>query len=136
MRSPNWSEEELKLALELYLDRDASWHSRVSNSTWEIQALSNILRGMDVVLTESIENFRSVNSVRLKLANFKSLDENYRKTAMTNVGCLDKEIWNQYHKKGGALRLECIEIIKRHFKGEKTDAVVKYLHRLEEHVAN
>ena len=35
--------EELQLALELYLDRDMQWHSKISNNTWEIMALSELL---------------------------------------------------------------------------------------------
>lgn len=40
MKNPNWTPEELKLALELYLDKDIQWHSKISNTTWEIMALS------------------------------------------------------------------------------------------------
>ena len=35
-RNPNWTEEEIKLALELYLSHDLQWLARISDSTFEI----------------------------------------------------------------------------------------------------
>lgn len=129
MKSPNWTPEELKLALELYLDRDMQWHSKISNTTWEIMALSELLRGLDVVEAEKGEKFRSPSSIRLKLANFKSLDERYGNSAMSNVGNQDKAIWNQYHCDYILLKEECELIIETHYKGKPSDNLSKYLDR-------
>lgn len=45
MRSPNWLEEEVMLALDLYVHRDLSWINKMSDSTYEIIALSKLLNG-------------------------------------------------------------------------------------------
>lgn len=97
MRSPNWTSEELMLALELYLNKDMKWHSKISNNTWEILALSELLRGLDIITARVDSTFRSPSSIRLKFANFKFLDERYRNYAMSNVGKQDKVIWDRYH---------------------------------------
>ena len=47
MRSPNWHENEIMLALDLYLSRDLQWINRISDSTFEIIALSQILNALD-----------------------------------------------------------------------------------------
>ena len=131
MRSPNWCIEELMLALELYLSKDKTWMSKISNSTVEVQALSYILKNLDVIKCEHDEKFRSTNSIRLKLANFQALDDRYGRPSMSNVGNLDKEIWNKYSKDYKKLREECHKIINSHLIGDKTPIVVEYLLRYE-----
>ena len=123
--------EELQLALELYLDRDMQWHSKISNNTWEIMALSELLKGLDVIDAEKDDKFRSPSSIRLKFANFKSLDERYGNSAMANVGNLDKAIWNQYHSDYQVLKNKCQVIIETHYKGKPSAHLVEYLARFE-----
>ncbi len=131
MKSPNWSYEELKLALELYLDRDFTWHSRVSDSTWEIVALSELLKGLDIYNFSTGVKFRSPSSIRLKLANFKSLDERYRKSALTNVGKNDVAVWNKCHTDYQALKRECADIIKKYYKKQPSEELKRYLLRFD-----
>ena len=78
MRSPNWHECEVMLALDLYLNKDLKWINRMSDSTFEIIALSKILNALDFY-SEKPDNFRSTGSIRMKLANFMALDEHYDK---------------------------------------------------------
>lgn len=66
--------------------------SKISNNTVEAQALSYILKNLDVIKCEHDEKFRSTNSIRLKLANFQALDDRYGRPSMSNVGNLDKDI--------------------------------------------
>lgn len=73
MKSPKWNDDELKLALELYLSHDLKWLSKISDATPEIIALSEILNGLDYAQNISVEKYRSTGSIRMKLANFKSL---------------------------------------------------------------
>lgn len=129
MRNPKWTPEELKLTLELYLEKDIQWHSRISDSTWEICALSELLRGLDVIKTEKSLSFRSPYSIRLKLANFKSIDDKYNYSGMSNIGNLDREIWNQYHNDYLLLKEDCKTIVESHYKGEMTESISKYLLR-------
>jgi len=131
MKSPNWTPEELQLALELYLDRDMQWHSKISNNTWEIMALSELLKGLNVIDAEKDDKFRSPSSIRLKFANFKSLDERYGNSAMSNVGNLDKAIWNQYHSDYQILKNKCQVIIETHYKGKPSAHLEEYLARFE-----
>ena len=76
MRSPNWHESEVMLALDLYVNRDLSWLNKMSDSTFEIIALSKILNSLDLYDSKP-ENFRSTGSIRMKLANFMELDKNH-----------------------------------------------------------
>ena len=97
MRSPNWHECEVMLALDLYLNKDLKWINRMSDSTFEIIALSKILNALDFY-SEKPDNFRSTGSIRMKLANFMALDEHYDKNSLDNVGALDKSTWKKYSK--------------------------------------
>ncbi|HAU86546.1 MAG TPA: hypothetical protein DCW90_13950 [Lachnospiraceae bacterium] len=129
-RNPNWFEEELKLALELYLSKDLQWHSKISDSTPEVIALSQILNNLDLAPKNHGKNFRSPSSIRLKLANFKTFDERYNKLSLANTGKLDKEIWEMYHAKYEQLTEECLKVLREHFKGENSGVVREYLTRL------
>ena len=131
MKSPNWREEELMLTLDLYLDRDQAWHSKISNSTWEVIALSQILRGMDWVGELPNDTYRSTNSIRLKLANLKAVDDRFTKPAMANVGNSDKAIWLSYSKKPDELHALCKVIIEQHYKGKRDNYVLEYIKRFE-----
>lgn len=113
MRSPNWHECEIMLALDLYLSRDLQWINRISDSTFEIIAMSQILNALDFY-DEKPENFRSPGSIRMKLANFMSLDERYKKNSLDNVGSLDKSTWQEYEKNRDDLHTACINILCNH----------------------
>lgn len=95
-RNPNWKEEELTLALELYLSKGLKWLGRISDTTEEIVVLSKILKGLDLFDGQKGSNFRSVGSVRMKLGNLKMFDPDYNGGSLSNTGKMDKEIWNKY----------------------------------------
>ena len=113
MRSPNWHECEVMLALDLYLSRDLQWINRISDSTFEIIALSQILNALDFY-DEKPDNFRSTGSIRMKLANFMALDERYKKNSLDNVGSLDKSTWQKYAPNRNDLHTACINILCNH----------------------
>lgn len=125
MRSPNWLESELMIALDLYLNKDLNWFNRMSDSTFEIVALSEILNSLDLH-KEKPNNFRSTGSIRMKLANFMSLDDRYGKKSLSNAGGMDKKIWNEYCKNPQELHNECIQIINNHLI-KKNDIITEYL---------
>ena len=107
MRSPNWLEEEVMLALDLYVHRDLSWINKMSDSTYEIIALSKLLNGLNLH-SEKPTNFRSTGSIRMKLANFMSLDDRYTRKSLGNVGGLDKKVWEKYKNDYSSLHEKCI----------------------------
>src|SRR6185312_14084378 len=64
----------------------------------EIIQLSKELRSLNVhTEIPNKENFRSVNSVALKLANLKKSDQNFKGKGMRDGGKLEKELWNKFH---------------------------------------
>ena len=129
-RSPNWRPEELMLALELYLSKDLKWLSRISDHTPEIVALSNTLQNLDFFPDPKPEKFRSVGSIRMKLANFKSLDSKYGKSSLSNIGQLDRAIWEKYCLSYDDLFLECSKVISEHLKGNPSKEAIDYCDRL------
>jgi putative restriction endonuclease len=79
----NWTEDELTLALALYLRTP---YARISPKNPEIADLAVALR-------------RTPGSVSFKLGNFASLDRRVAESGhrgFANVGHLDREIWNKY----------------------------------------
>lgn len=130
MRSPNWKEEELKLALELYLSKDLTWLSKMSDVTPEVVSLSELLNKLDLFDDSSKPvKFRSCGSIRMKLSNFKALDERYGKSSLSNIGSSDKAIWNKYHNKYDELYRDCCAIVKQHLSGTYSGVLTEYLHR-------
>lgn len=135
MRSPNWKEEELKLALELYLSKDMAWLAKMRDSTSEIVALSQLLNQLDLFPQISKpDKFRSCGSIRMKLSNFKSLDEQYGKSSLSNIGILDKEIWNEYHNRYDELVEDCCHIVRQHLRGASSSLLSDYLLRYNDSV--
>ena len=134
MRSPNWKEEELKLALELYLSKDLEWLAKMSDSTKEIQGLSQLLNHMNLFPDPKPDRFRSCGSIRMKLSNFKALDNRYGKSSLSNVGSSDKKIWNRYHGNYETLLKECKKIVNDHFEGARDGVLGEYLERYEHSV--
>lgn len=125
MRSPNWLEEEVMLALDLYVHRDLSWINKMSDSTYEIIALSKLLNGLDLH-SEKPTNFRSTGSIRMKLANFMALDDRYTRKSLGNVGGLDKKVWEKYKNDYLSLHEKCMQIISDHLV-EHDDVINRYL---------
>lgn len=134
MRSPNWHEGELKLALDLYLSKDLNWLSRMSDTTFEIIAFSKLLNRLDFY-DEKPDNFRSTGSIRMKLANFMALDDRYKMNSLGNVANLDKSIWKKYSGQPEVLHAECVEIIQTHLTQSETD-VSRYIELMKLNVSD
>lgn len=89
---PNWSEDELILALDLYLS-----HGQLPASAAETLALSNLLRRLaGASLSEYGTSFRSPDAVAMKLANFAALDPGYAGSALQHGNQEDKIIWDRF----------------------------------------
>ncbi len=91
-RNPPWAEEELILALDLYL---RSGPLRDSDPT--VAELSRVLKSLNIHSNRPDElRFRNPVSVKLKLANFAAIDPNYGGRGMSRGGRGDAEMWDRY----------------------------------------
>lgn len=98
-RNPNWTRDELILALDLYLRKGL-----LDDKHPEVVELSKILNSLPIhTVRPDLERFRNPNGVSLKLANFAALDPNYPGQGMSAGGKLDAEVWNKYHEDAAAL---------------------------------
>jgi 5-methylcytosine-specific restriction protein A len=94
-RNPNWSEDELILALELY--RQVGLANQAHPA---VIALSELLRRWGAVVHGGVAtSYRNPNGIKLKLANFRALDPVF--TALGRVGMrrgnsLEKVVWGRY----------------------------------------
>lgn len=96
-RSPNWAQDELILALDLYLRRGI-----VDDEDAEAIALSELLNSLDVhVPKPDNPTFRNATGVSLKLSNFAALDPAYPGVGMTRGGAGDRRVWDQFHSDPG-----------------------------------
>lgn len=114
MKNPVWNNEELILALDLYFQLG---YGQMDGRNPQVKALSEML----TLMHESDGFSRSVNSVSLKLANFKRIDPEFKGKGMTGGGKLDENIWNEYSHNKLLLRIHAEEIRKKILNGNITD---------------
>ena len=91
-RNPTWSEEELTLALELYL-REGLLDDKHPKVVELSETLNRMAGGTDV---PDPGRFRNPNGVALKLANFARFDPSYPGAGMSRGGRGDLAIWERY----------------------------------------
>ena len=120
MRNPDFIREELILCLDLYFRLDyGQMHGRHPS----VIQLSNDLKNLNIHQhIPDKESFRSVNSIALKLANFKRLDSNFEGKGMKMGGKMDREIWNEFHRHRNKLEKEAYLI--RHLYLDTKDTFV------------
>jgi predicted HNH restriction endonuclease len=96
-RNPDWSREELILALDLYLRFRKAPPSKKSP---EVAELSALLRRMAQAAGVSVSNtFRNANGVYMKLMNFRSVDPEYTadgKVGLSSGNNLERVVWNEF----------------------------------------
>ena len=99
--NPPWAEEELILALDLYL------RSGLLNDTDpSVVDLSRVLNALSVYPERPDRaRFRNPNGVAMKLANFAAVDPNYYGRGLTRGGRRDAEVWNRYASDEDALAM-------------------------------
>ena len=106
MKKTIWNNEELILALDLYFQIE---YGQMDGRNPQVKALSEIL----TLMHESDGFSRSVNSVSLKLANFKRIDPEFKGKGMTGGGKLEECIWNEYSHNKQLLHTQTEEIRKK-----------------------
>ena len=90
--NPNWSRDELILALDLYV-REGALGDRHPLTV----ELSQILNSLPIhTVRPDRDRFRNANSVALKLANFQAIDPSYHGKGMSRGSALDAEVWASY----------------------------------------
>jgi 5-methylcytosine-specific restriction protein A len=94
-RNPNWTRDELLLALDLYLNHRKTPPAKNSR---EVAELSQLLGKMSTK-SASGKTYRNVSGVYMKLMNFRSLDPLYTSTGKSGLtkGNKDEQVvWNLY----------------------------------------
>lgn len=98
-RNPTWAEEELILALDLYLRSGL-----LDDTNPAVVELSHALNSLEIQAERpDADRFRNPNGVALKLANFAAIDPNYHGRGMTRHGKRDAEVWDRYASDEDAL---------------------------------
>ncbi len=103
MRNPPWNKDELILALDLYFSLS---YGQMDGKHPKVKILSNLL----TLMNENEGFTRSVNSVSLKLANFKRIDPEFAGFGMVGGGNLEEEIWDKYYNNKKELRKDAITV--------------------------
>ncbi len=102
-RNPDWSRDELILALELYLrhrKRLPDTHSK------EVADLSALLNAIGAEISGKRESFRNANGVYMKLANFRAIDPSYTsqgRKGLQRGGKGDSDVWVEFADNPGRL---------------------------------
>ncbi|MBR0705407.1 HNH endonuclease [Bradyrhizobium liaoningense] len=95
-RNPNWTRDELILALDLYLRHQGNPPGKSSS---EVVNLSKLLNKISGQLSKGNPDFRNPNGVYMKTMNFRRFDPAYRaqgKKGLERGGKLEGEIWNAF----------------------------------------
>lgn len=97
VRNPPWKRDEVILALDLYFQVNPS---HTSDKHPEIIKLSNFLSKLPIhPESQKQTNFRSPDSIYMKLCNFLPFDPSYSGKGLSAGSRLDKLIWDTYCNK-------------------------------------
>lgn len=103
-RNPNWTRDELILALELYLKH----RPRLPDQTHpDVVALSETLRSLGGQLSGGGATFRNTNGVGMKLANFRAFDPQLTEQGRRGLqrgSKGDAEVWKAFAERPDALQ--------------------------------
>ena len=100
-RNPNWTRDELILALDLYR-RDPSAVGNEHHPA--VIALSALLNTLPLRPHAASTNFRNPSGVGMKLANFRALDPEASGAGLKAGGRLDKEVFDAFAHNPALLR--------------------------------
>lgn len=106
-RNPAWTEAELILALDVYMDLPSG---AISSKNLRVIALSEQLNKLHAAEMLDPVTYRNPNGAALKLHNFARFDPNSSSRGMTNGGRLEEVIWNRYSTNRAGLRADAARI--------------------------
>lgn len=96
-RNPNWTRDELILALQLYMEWAGNPPGKSSD---EIAALSKKLDDLGHILgVIAGDDYRNANGVYMKLMNFRRFDEVYKnqgKAGLKSGGKIEAQVWEEF----------------------------------------
>jgi len=93
MKNPKWHRDEAILVLDLYFDKNLG---TINSNNPKIIALSELLNRLSIH-NHKPPKFRNPNGMVMKLANFKSLDPNYKNKGLKNHSKLEKEVFEEFY---------------------------------------
>lgn len=103
MRNPDWTRDELILALDLYFQLD---YSEITATNPKVIELSEILNKLPIHdVTTHQQDFRNPNGVSMKLNNFKRFDPNYPGKGLQRGNILESIVWTEFTNKVSDLRI-------------------------------
>lgn len=112
--NPDWTREELILALDLYFNLD---QGKMHKGNLDVIRLSNELRSLNIHNEiPDLTKFRNPSGISRRLGNFKNMDSNYVGEGLTNYGKLAKEIFTEFCQNRDKLRNEVRLIRQFYFK--------------------
>lgn len=107
-KNPNWTRDELIIALDLYFRLDRKTGELNSE---EILNVSNLLNSLEIH-EQNLRNldFRNQHGVRMKLANFMAVDSEHNASGLSRGSKLDKEIFDEFSRDISKLRETALAI--------------------------
>lgn len=94
MSKPDWTRDELILALELYFREPSARGSKTHPGVIE---LSGVLNRLPIHNKGELEeDFRNPNGVGMKLSNFLRFDPSYAGTGLKRGSHLEEDVWNAF----------------------------------------
>lgn len=106
--NPNWTRDELILALDLYF-REPDAYKKTDHP--EVIKLSKILNKLNLHGRSGTETIRNVNGVTMKLSNLARFDPNYSGVGLKQGAKLDEIVWNEFSSDIVRLRNTAIAIL-------------------------
>lgn len=108
-RNPNWTRDEIILALDLYF---RCGRKQLDDSHPEVEVLSQLLNELPIHEREFREaKFRNASAVSMKLGNFLSIDPEYEGVGLSRGSQLEREVWDDFasdlerlHRTASAIR--------------------------------
>jgi 5-methylcytosine-specific restriction enzyme A len=93
-RNPDWTRDELILALDLYF---RSNRRQLDTTNPEVVELSKVLNQLPIHSDEKRNaDFRNPQGVSMKLGNFLSIDPKYPGIGLHRGSKLDKQVWDEF----------------------------------------
>ena len=93
-RNPNWTRDELILALDLYVNGRGP---QLQAHHPEVVHLSELLHSLHLHTADTrAKAFRNANGVAMKLANFLSIDPNHLGEGLRRGNRLEQEVWDEF----------------------------------------
>ncbi len=124
--NPDWTREELILALDLYFDLD---QGQMHKGHPDVIRVSNELRELNIHQEiPDQEKFRNPSGISRRLGNFKTMDSGYTGEGLPNSGKLAKSVFKEFTNRRDKLRKEA-DLIRQLYLKPKSKKVLKKIQK-------